>query len=462
MVLPPQDIHNASAEALFRYRVVSEVLAYELDGDKRAEAVRKGAGKSWLHFDGKVRRVSKRSIRRWLAAFEGRTGDTKGLRALEPAERQRIASSLVLPPAFLKFIAEQKAEDLAASIPELIRRARELGIIAQEDLIDRSTAFRAARRLGIPTKRCKHASDRDSRRFAHAHRMDCVLCDGKHFRAGVERNRRMAYFFLDDATRMGLHVVVGTSENEALFLRGLYELIRKHGFMNKLYLDGGPGFVGLDTCEVVAGFPALLLHGEDHYPEGHGKAERLNRTAKAQCLRHMDGRPDVDAACGALELRIGHYLYQQYNHTPHESLGLKAPWDRFRADGKALRLPESDVDLRRHFVVHFERTVSNDHVVSIDGVSYEMPLGYRERKARIHHRLLDGSYAVVHCGRLVDLEPVDLVANARSPRARGTSHPADEEAHPLPPSAADLHFDRVFGPVVAADGGFADPEPNKE
>jgi hypothetical protein len=39
--------------------------------------------------------------------------------------------------------------------------------------------------------------------------MQMVLCDGKHFRAGAARLRRVALFFLDDATRMGLHVVVG-------------------------------------------------------------------------------------------------------------------------------------------------------------------------------------------------------------------------------------------------------------
>jgi hypothetical protein len=56
--------------------------------------------------------------------------------------------------------------------------------------------------LGIDTSRGKQPVNRDSRRFVYPHRMQMVLCDGKHFRAGAARLRSMAYFFLDDATRM--------------------------------------------------------------------------------------------------------------------------------------------------------------------------------------------------------------------------------------------------------------------
>ena len=40
-------------------------------------------------------------------------------------------------------------------------------------------------------------------------RMLMVLADGKHFRAGTARLKRVALVFLDDASRYGLDVVVG-------------------------------------------------------------------------------------------------------------------------------------------------------------------------------------------------------------------------------------------------------------
>jgi len=38
-------------------------------------------------------------------------------------------------------------------------------------------------------------------------------------------------------------------------------------------------------------------------------------------LRHLAGSPEVDPDCGALELRLRHWLREIYNHTPHQGLG---------------------------------------------------------------------------------------------------------------------------------------------
>jgi len=453
MVLPPR-FESASAEAVFRYQVVADVAASVRTGEKLLEAVRAAAGRSWLGLDGKLRRVGKRTIYRWLAAFEA-----GGLAALEPAQRARSAGAIVLPDPLMRFIAEQKRLDVSASLPELIRRARELAIIGPHVRIDRSTVYRTAQRMDIPVARRKGPRERDARRFAFPHRMDCVLCDGKHFRAGVTRAKRVALFFLDDATRFGLHVVVGTSESAELFLRGLYEVVRRYGLMQIVFLDQGPGFIATESFEVVGKLGGLLIHGEKAYPEGHGKIERFNQTANAQSLRGLDRRPDVDAACAALELRLGHYMGERYNHTPHESLDADTPFARFTADGKPLSFPDSDEDLRRRFVVHLERTASKDHIVSIDGIHYEVPRGLADRRLTIHHRLLDHTFAVVAGGQLVDLAPVDLSANARTRRAREDVG-SDPPGHPLPRSAADLAFDRDFRPIVGPDGGFSDPDPD--
>ena len=64
--------------------------------------------------------------------------------------------------------------------------------------------------------------------------------DGKHFRAGAARLRRVALFFIDDATRYGLQVRVGTAESSELFLRALYQMVMRHGLADLFFLDKGP------------------------------------------------------------------------------------------------------------------------------------------------------------------------------------------------------------------------------
>ncbi len=429
---------------LFRYTLLSQVLNRVYRGEARFDAVEAVAAHRHVDFDGHEHSISARTLYRWLAAFE--EGSTEAL-----APNERSAGPMALSKELLDFFKDEKLADARASIPELIRRARVSGRIKPGEKVGRSTVWRALRHMGVPTGRIKTPKVRDCRRFAYAHRLDMVLCDGKHFRAGAGRLKRVALFFLDDATRFALAVVVGTSENTALFLRGLYLCILDYGRMTGLYVDNGSGFIALDSIEVARKLHVHLIHGSASYPEGHGKIERFNRTASEQLLRLLLGDPEIDPRVEALELRLSHYLREQYNQAPHESLDGESPWERFHRDPRVLRFYESSEDLRRAFVLHEQRRVSRDHVVSVNSIAYETPLGYRGRKVMLQRHLLDGGISLLHEGRLVELAPVDVHANAHERRARGRDVPPT----PMPPpSAAQIAFAQDFRPVVDAQGGF--------
>jgi transposase InsO family protein len=427
-----------SPQTAFRYQVVSQVLTRITGGETQREAVLAVAAlEHYFPGDDRPRRVSERAIYLWLGQYR-----VEGLTGLETSPRTPSSpSGSSLPPKFMEFLVNVKTQDSRASIPEIIRRAGQMGILKPEDAVDRTTVYRVAKRRGLWVAHQRQSRDRDVRRFAYPHRMDMILCDGKHFRAGVSRARRVVMFFLDDATRRLLHAVVGTSENALLFQRGLYEMILKHGLFTAIYLDQGPGFIAEDTIAVVNGLGAILIHGEKAYPQGHGKIEKLNQTAKNDVLCGLDRRPDVDPEPRALELRLQHYAETQYNHRPHESLQKESPFDRFMRDTK----------------VYLSRTVTKDNVVSVDSISYEMPRGHDGKKVVLRRKLLDGGRLFfLHEGRLIELHPVDLEENARSRRGKGNRD--DEEIeHPLPPSAADLAYQRDLGSVVDPDGGCPDP-----
>jgi transposase InsO family protein len=437
-----------SEEALFRYSVVSQVLGLELAGQPATRAV--DAVSSRLHYElnGRARRISERTLYRWLADYK-----EHGLGGLEATPRPRTSSSVVLPVDFLSFVVDQKEKDPDASVPELIRRAEMLGKIPDETSVVRQTVYRALLRLGVSTHRRKGCADRDSRPFAYPHRLNMVLADGKYFRAGAGRLKRVALFFLDDATRYGLHVVVGTSESTELFLRGLYELIRKYGIADLYYLDHGPGFIAHDTLRVIANLDRPLIHGEKKYPEGHGKIERFNQRAKAELLRHLS-RPDVDPECRALELRLQHYLSEVYNRAPHDALQRSTPFERFHADAKPLSFPDNDEHLQRLFLVSVSRRVTSHHTIPIGSKRYEVPRGYAGQRIALFRHVLKHQVLFMHDGRFIELAEADLVANARARRSPHRKESSREVTHPLPKSAAELAYERDFAPVTDADGGF--------
>jgi len=430
-----------SAEALFRHHVVTIVLALEVLGHKRPKAVQDTVDSVHLSETGEVRTVTRRTLYRWLARYE-----QFGLVGLEPVERH--VASRAISEEVLDFLRVQKTDDPEASIPEILRRARELEVLGVDEQVHRATAYRAARRLGLPLT-CRIAkSQTDMRRYATAHRMSIVLVDGKHFRAGPGRLKRVAFFFLDDCTRRVLAVVVGASESTALLLRGLFEVVRHFGLMDVLYFDRGPGFISHDTHAVCVRLPTHYLHGRARYPEGHGKIEAFNKTAHHDVLRGLT-RPEVDPAFGSLELRLNHYLQHDYHVRPHESLGQHSPLDRWNADPRPLRLPRDHQDLRSRFVLTESRRVSADNIVSVDGVHYEMPLGHAHRIIPVQRQMLEGTVWVMHDGKLVRLHPVDLVRNAESRRAAGPP-PRTDDQRLAPVTAAAIAFDRDFGPAPDA------------
>jgi hypothetical protein len=140
------------------------------------------------------------------------------------------------------------------------------------------------------------------------------------------------------------------------------------------------------------------------------------------------------------------------------SARFESPWERWMRDPRPLHHLTEEA-LRRAFVCYLERTVTNDRLVSIESVDYEVPLGCGRAGARVQivHRLLEGTYHVVgKGGSLVRLHPVDLATNARTPRVRPGQ--ADTETRPRPAhTAADMAFEEAYGAVVDEEGNARPP-----
>ncbi len=448
-------------EALFRYLVVSAVVALELGGRRRTDAVCEVAGVAHP-FGSSLRRVCESTVWRWVRKHDQAGGQP--LEALARKTRPRISTSLVLAEPFLDFLAKERRADPDASIPELIRRGRAGGHLHASESVDRSTVWRAMQRLGLSTRRGRIGGHVDDmRRFEQRERLQVVLGDFKHFRVGTGHHKRVAMYLLDDATRYCLGTAVSTSEQTDPVLRLLASAVRQYGRIDALYWDHGAGFIADDVAAVCVRLGIFIIFGRVRYPEGHGKIERFNRSLKARLLRGLDGAPEVDPELRALELRLRHDLFNVYNHLPHESLGGDTPAQRWAASRRDLRPIPSEKWLVEAFRLPVERHLFADHTIKFGGTVYEVPRGagqglITKRTVTLQRRLLeDNALYLEHQGRSIQLQPVDPHFNATSGRSRRDAPPASAPEIPAK-TASMMAFERDYRSMLAADGGFHEPE----
>ena len=234
--------------AIKKFGAISIIEAYINLGLSLGEAIAKASKNEFIRDDGTKFTVSRASLYRWYNSFKA-----KGLTGL--CNMSRPLRRVALPEEFLRFLINEKQSDHEASIPEIIGRAKVSKIIDENMAISRTTVYRTARSLNLPLLRRDKSDATYMRPFSYEHRMMMVMCDGKHFRAGAARLKRVAFFFIDDATRYVLDAFVGYSENSNFFLTSLFKVISNFGFMSTLYFDNGSAFSADDTkAETNASF----------------------------------------------------------------------------------------------------------------------------------------------------------------------------------------------------------------
>ncbi len=445
-----------SSTALFRYRVVSATEALCAVGYSLSEAVRLVADQEHLTPKGLLKRFTPRTIYRWRRAYA-----TQGLEGLEPRGRAPLLGSRVVEKAVLDYLVEEHAADPYASIPELLRRARVMGVVRENQRIDRRAVWRAFRRLGLDTVRRARPRTQLVRRFEYAERMQMVMVDGCHFRAGPRRVKRVVLYFLDDATRFGLAAIVGTSERTESFLQGLLATVRRFGLMDALYSDNGAAFVSEDASRVLANLGVAHITGTPGYPQARGKIERFNRSVRARVLNGLAAE-GVDPSPRALTLRLTHDLRDVYNRLPHSSLANQSPQQRWEASRRPLVPARSEAWLGGCFVLTESRRVRSDNVISFGGKLFDVPPGYAGEEITLHRRLMeDNRLYIRHRGRWLRLAEVDLHGNATQRRSP-YHHNLSSLAAPSCKNAAMMAFEQSFGPIVTDDGGFPASTPDQE
>ena len=413
--------------ALFRFGVISDLVATRLEYGEFERLVKQKSAQRWNIPGSKRTRLSPSTIRRWVARYQASAGQ---LSSLSPAARSDRGTSRAVDEETIAALVKLRTQKPTTPLPRLLGEMEEKDLISPGVTLRLSTAYRILNRQGLSGRRARAPTDR--RRFEAEYPNDLWQSDVLHGPSVlVDGKQRKSYLiaFIDDHSRLLPHAEFYLSERLASWLDAFRQALLTRGLPRKLYVDNGPLFRSKHLERICASLGIALSHTPPYTPQGRGKIERFFRTLRTQFL------PGFRAGTLAeLNERLQGWIGQDYHLRTHSSTE-ESPLERFTRHVELVR--PAPPDLEDHFRNVARRRVAKDRTVSLNGTLYEAPIVLLgEQVQLLYHEHQPGSVEVFHQGQSYgELRPVDLHVNARAQRTRdGTVTLLEDPSRASPPS----------------------------
>jgi transposase InsO family protein len=449
--ISPKD--HSERVAIFRNTLIGPLLIREfMHGELRAELVKLSQQRLRPPEAKSTRCYSVPTLERWYYACK-----QSGPAALVPKPRADKGHGRKLTPEMRELLCDIRTEHRAASVPTILITLQDEGLLPTDPKDERAASPQTVRKLfaarGLTRVAAKKgASDEPPEgpkmRLKWQAARPGALWHGDvcHFAilvGGVKKPVRI-HGHLDDAARYVVGLEAFWTEREDDMLALFTDAVRVHGPPDALYLDNGSTYRGEALSTVCHRIGTLLLHPKPYDPQARGKMERFWRTLREQLLVFCTGE---EMTLAELNRRLRAFV-ERYHRTPHAGLMGRTPASAYRAHQRVDDLDEAK--LNQALRVRETRRVSNDNLVHIDGVAWQLDQGFLAgKKVTIVRSLLTPNVPpVVELeGKLLPLHPVDPVHNAKSKR------PALHAPEPQKPARPGVAFNPVGTLLKGKKGG---------
>jgi putative transposase len=351
---------------LFRYALIRDVLDPGISKAERGRLVRALADREHLGPDGRVVRVSRTTLGRWVRAY--RHG---GFEALVPQPR---VTPLRTPADVLELAFElkrERPERTAAQVREIML------VTVDRPVLGLRTLQRHFARQGLNVRADGRSPGKVYGRFEATARNELWTGDGLHGpRLAGSARRAVLLAFIDDHSRLLVGWRWGTGEDVFRLEAALRAGLMSRGVPEAILVDRGSAFVSSQLLRACAVLGVKLIHASPRAATTKGKLERFFRTVRDQFLVELDDGVEL----AELNRLFSAWLEVVYHRRAHSETGC-SPLERFDAAG-APRLPTPAL-LREAFLWSVERTVTRTATVSLHSNRYEVDAALVGRKVEL-------------------------------------------------------------------------------
>ena len=392
--------------AEFRFGVIHDLIGdRKLERGQRKLLLREKSACEWdIPYSGRSR-LSASTILSWARRYE------KGGRRLEslyPEGRSDRGKPRALDDDTVLALCELKRQLKGASLPAVLREAKQRQILRPQVKVAKATIYRLYRQRGLMNRQ-EQVEDR--RRFEAELPNDIWQSDCMHGpmvdREGRQRKTYL-FAFIDDMSRLITHAEFYLNERIDSYIDALRKGLKKRGLPRKLYVDNGPAFRSNLLRHATASLGIALIHSTPYQPQGRGKIERFFRTLRMQFLSTCAEGMNLEHLNNALN----QWLDTQYHMTVHSSTR-QTPLNRYLKHAHLMR--EAPKDLDDHFRLRVQRKVDKDRTVSLGGRLYEAPVHLIGRVVTLLYHEDDPARIEVFSEGVSQgmLVPLDLHVNCR-------------------------------------------------
>lgn len=436
------DDKDRRAIALWRLGVLGPLVSARLEHGDRQEHLRESAARAHQMPDGRIVRLSARTVETWYYAHK-----QGGFEALYPATRADRGKSRAISPSVAELIVRAKREKPRRSIRRIIRMLVRAKKVAPREL-SRASVHRLLQAAGISTRPLRGPS-KERRSFLAEHPGDLWVGDALHgpLVLGPDGKLHKSYLLsqIDDATRFILHSYFALSEGAAEQEHGLKQAILKYGVPRAYYVDRGSAYIATSLRLICAELGIHLLHAGVQDAEAKGVIERWHRTFREEV---EDELPKTPISLADLNAKHWAWLGVEYHARIHDTTK-RAPREHLLAEAGEIRPVPRDKELDEIFLHREDRFVRKDGTVRWRGDLLEVRPELCGKKielrfepgdeAALPRAFVDGRFAC-------DTVPLDRLHNMTRRRRRIAGEPApDATPSGLDPLALieDEHYRRT-------------------
>ena len=381
------NLSKAAEIAQYKFALIAPVIQGFITEPSNTAYYKRITEKPLTFPDGSVHVLSYKTLEKWVSNY--RRG---GFDALMPNERSDKGTTRVLPDAAVEEIYRLKNEFPRLNATQIHAQLVRTGFITHAVsvcAVQRFVKHNDLKGARNPSLKDRKAFEEDA--FGKMWQTD--TCYFPYITEDGKSRRVYAICIIDDHSRLIVGGQLFYSDSAANFQKVFKDAVATYGIPSKLYTDNGAPYANEQLSLICGSIGCVLLHTKVRDGASKAKIERFWRTSKECFLYTLD----TEKIHSLEEFnRIFREYLRSYNLTDHSGIGCR-PFDRYQSSKGRMKVPESREWLEDAFLNRVSRKVRKDSTVSIDKVSYDVPMQFIGQTVEIRFRPGETDSAVIFC-----------------------------------------------------------------